>query len=126
MAFASPLIYTVFMVLKAFIRFGVTAGVLLLISHFNFVPGIVVADFGSACFAAFVWGILSLTIRPVLRVLTLPISILTLGLFSFVLNAGLFWAMSFIVPGFSVHGFIPALEGSVILSLAGLVLHSVL
>ena len=112
------------MLFKALIRFGVTAGVLLALPYF--ISGIVVANFVSACIAALVWGIISLTIRPILKILTLPLTILTLGLFSFVLNALLFWLMSVLVPGFSVHGFIPALEGSFVLSLATLVLHAAL
>ena len=103
-----------------------TAGVLLLVAHFHLIDGIVVSSFWTACLAALVWGIISLTIRPVLALLTLPFNILTLGLFSFVLNALLFWLMSLFVPGFFVAGFVPALEGSLVLSLAGMVLHGVL
>ena len=83
-------------------------------------------SFTNACIAALVWGVLSLTLRPVLRILTLPLTLLSLGLFSFVLNAGLFWLMSLFVPGFAVAGFVPALEGSFVLSLVTLVLHAVL
>ena len=112
------------MLFKLFIRFLVTAGVFLALPHF--ISGIVVPNFLTACIAALVWGIISLTIRPILRIVTLPLTLLTLGLFSFVLNALLFWCASFLVPGFAVQGFIPALEGSFILSIATLVLHSVL
>ena len=112
------------MLLKVLIRFLVTAGILLALPHF--IPGIVVSSFLIACLAALVWGIISLTVRPILKILTLPLNILTLGLFSFILNALLFWVMSLLVPGFTVAGFIPALEGSFVLSLATMILHAVL
>jgi len=70
-----------------------------------------------------VWSVIITVIKPILHVLALPITIITLGLFTFVINALLFWAMEFIVPGFSVEGFIPALLGSVVLSvISGLIL----
>jgi len=61
---------------------------------------------------AVVWGLIALTLRPILFILTLPINFMTLGLFTFVLNALLFWFVAGLIPGFSVAGFIPALEGS--------------
>ncbi len=97
------------------------AGTLLLITHF--VPGIVIASFGTALLVALLWGIIGVTVRPILGLLTLPITILTLGLFSFILNALLFWLLSIFVPGFVVSGFIPALEATLILSVVSLVLH---
>lgn len=63
------------------------------------------------------WSVIVLVIRPILQLLTLPITIITLGLFSFILNAILFYAMTWIVPGFLVAGFWSALLGSIILSL---------
>ena len=65
-----------------------------------------------------VWSVINTVIKPVLSILTLPINILTLGFFTFIVNALLFWGMAFIVPGFSVAGFFPALFGSIILSLS--------
>lgn len=110
--------------LKMILHVVATAGALLLIAHY--VPGISVADFTTALLVALVWGLLGLTVRPVLGLLTLPITILTLGLFSFVLNAFLFWLVAALVPGFTVSGFIPALEGSVILSLVSGIIHAAL
>ena len=107
--------------LRILITILVTAGALLLIAHF--VPGIVVAGFGTALVVALLWGLIGVTIKPVLFLLTLPVNILTLGLFSFVVNALLFWLLSVFVPGFVVGGFIPALEASVLLSLVSMVLH---
>lgn len=94
---------------------GTVAAVALTI---NLVPGISVAGGWPTIFlVALVWSVVALVIRPVLSVLTLPITIITLGLFSFVLNAFLFWAMTLVVPGFTVTGFIPALLGALVLSI---------
>src|SRR3989344_912392 len=90
------------------------AGTLLLIA--NFVPGIAVANWTVAIIVALIWGVLGFTIRPILNLLALPINLLTFGLFSFIINALLFWLMALFVPGFTVSGFIPALEGSLILA----------
>lgn len=85
--------------------------------------GIAVASLYTAVVVAVIWGLVSLTIKPILGLLTLPINLLTFGLFSFVLNALLFWFVSSFVEGFEVAGFIPALIGSAILSLVSSVVH---
>lgn len=100
-----------------------TAVTLLLISEY--VPGIFVESFYTAVVVAVIWGILGLTVRPVLKLLTLPINILTLGLFSFVLNALLFWFLATFIKGFHVYGFIPALEGSIILAVVAWAVRAV-
>lgn len=91
------------------------------------IPGIAIADFYTALSAVFVFGVLSVTLRPALGLLTLPINLLTFGLFSFVLNAFIFWLLSTIVKGFEVNGFISALLGSLfvsaVLAVADFVLH---
>ena len=78
------------------------------------VPGIVVESIYIAIVAAVVLGLVNLTIKPILFILTLPITILTLGLFAFVLNALMFWFVASFLDGFSVDGFIPALLGSLV------------
>lgn len=110
--------------IKILIHIFATAGALLLIA--KFVPGIEVSSFYIALLVALCWGLMSVTVRPVLGLLTLPINMLTLGLFSFVLNALLFWLLATVVPGFGVAGFIPALEGSVILLIVSWGLHAAL
>lgn len=85
--------------------------------------GIAVSGLYTAVVVAAIWGLLGLTIRPLLSLLTLPINIITFGLFSFVLNALLFWFVASFVEGFTVAGFIPALLGSVVLSLVSSVIH---
>lgn len=85
------------------------------------VPGVVVGSFVVALVAAIVLGIVNLLVRPVLFILTLPVTILTLGLFSFVLNALMLMLAAYFVDGFSVEGFVPALLTSLIVSVAGAV-----
>ncbi len=79
--------------------------------------GIEVKGFFAALFAAALLGILNAFFRPVLLLLTLPINILTLGLFTFIINALLLMMVSGVIGGFVVHGFWPAVFGSLIISL---------
>lgn len=109
---------------KAVLRLVITAGAFLIIAQV--VPGVHITSFTTAVVVAVLWGLVTLIIRPVLLLLTLPINFLSLGLFTFVLNALLFWVVAALVPGFTVSGFIPALEGSVLLSVVGWALHAVL
>ena len=88
--------------------------------------GVQVNSFGSALIAAAVIGLLNMVVRPVLVVLTLPVTIVTLGLFLFVINALLFWAASGLLAGFQVSGFVAALIGSLIYSVLGLVIEAAL
>jgi putative membrane protein len=93
----------------------------------NLVPGISVAGgWTTVLLVALVWSVITLIIRPVLTLLTLPITIITLGLFSFILNALLFWAMTLIVPGFVVDGFLPALLGALVLSIISWLINKML
>jgi putative membrane protein len=80
-------------------------------------PGITVAGFGSALIAAVVLGLVNMLVKPVLIFLTLPITIVTLGLFLIVLNALLFWFVGSIIKGFQVNGFWWALIGAVLYSI---------
>lgn len=80
-------------------------------------PGITVASFGSAMMAALVLGLLNMLVKPILVFLTLPITIITLGLFLIVLNALLFWFAGSVLRGFNVAGFWWALAGAVLYSL---------
>lgn len=80
------------------------------------VPGIAVASFYVALILAFLWGVIGLTIRSLLFLLTLPINFLTFGLFTLVINGFLFWFLSTFVEGFIVDGFLSALIGVSIIS----------
>ena len=79
-------------------------------------PGISVASFGSALIAALVLGLVNMLVKPVLVLLTLPITIVTLGLFLIVLNALLFWFVGTILRGFQVNGFWWAVGGAILYS----------
>ena len=80
-------------------------------------PGIVVASFGSAMLAALVLGLINSLAKPVLILLTLPITIVTLGLFLLVLNALMFWFAGSVLKGFQVNGFWWAVGGAILYSL---------
>lgn len=86
--------------------------------------GIHVSGFGSALFAALILGILNAFFRPILFILTLPINVLTLGLFTFVINALLLMMTSGVIGGLVVEGFGSALFGSLIISLVSWLLSS--
>jgi len=102
----------------------VVATIVILISAY-LLPGVVVEGLISALVLAVVLGAINMFIKPILIVLTLPISILTLGLFSLVINALLIMLASAIVPGFSVAGFWWALAFSLVLSVVSAVLNKI-
>ena len=88
------------------------------------IPGVVVTDFWSAMVAVIVISLINALIRPILLLLTLPLNIVTLGLFTFVINAILFSVAGYFTPGFRVEGFGSALLGSLLLSIVSTILHS--
>ncbi len=88
--------------------------------------GVVITSFGAAMLAALVIGLLNTFVRPILVLLTLPVTVVTLGLFLFVINALMFWAASGLLDGFQVRGFVAALIGSLIYTLIGVVVESAL
>lgn len=77
-------------------------------------PSITLSGFGSALIAALGLGLINTLVRPVLAILTLPITVLTLGIFYLVLNGLLFWLASALLPGFHVAGFLAALVGALL------------
>ena len=86
--------------------------------------GIHISSFFSAFLAAAILGILNALFRPVLLILTLPINILTLGLFTFIINALMLKMVSGVIPGFEVYGFWTAVFGSLIISIVSWLLNS--
>jgi putative membrane protein len=86
------------------------------------VPGIKIEDWSTLGVIAVVWGVLSVILKPILILLTLPVNFLTLGLFTFVINAGLIMLMARLVPGFSVKDFSTALLSAIVLALLNVVL----
>jgi putative membrane protein len=105
-------------------RWIVNAAALLLVAYLY--PGVQVESFWAALAAALVLGLVNAVIRPILVILTLPVTLLTLGLFIFVINAGLFWLVAEIVHGFRVTGFGAAFIGSILYSLITLITSWVL
>lgn len=87
-------------------------------------PGVVLASFPAAMVAAFVIGIVNGIIKPVLFILSLPITILTLGLFALVVNGICFWLASLVTPGFSVQGFWAFIVGPIVLSVVSTALNN--
>ncbi|KKS54142.1 MAG: hypothetical protein UV20_C0040G0013 [Candidatus Magasanikbacteria bacterium GW2011_GWA2_42_32] len=81
------------------------------------IPGVGIASWWTALWLVVLLGLINITLKPLLIVLTLPINLLTLGLFTFVINAVLIMFASSIVKGFSISGFLTALVFSLILSL---------
>lgn len=106
------------------IRILVTSALVLLIAHF--MPGVHVASFATALIVAIVLGLLNIFIKPILVILTLPVTILTLGLFLLVINALMILLCTKIVGGFSVDTFWTALFFSIILSLLQSIMNGIL
>ena len=88
-------------------------------------PGVKIEGFFVALVTALVLGLLNAVVKPILFILTLPINILTLGLFTFVLNALIIMLVSAIVPGFKVNGFLSALLFSLVLTIINFVLNPI-
>ncbi|MDP2671504.1 MAG: phage holin family protein [bacterium] len=88
------------------------------------VPGIEVEDTATLFLAALVIGVVNALIKPVLQIVSLPITLLTLGIFALIVNAALFGLAAWLVSGFSVSGFWSALFGALVMSVVGGILHS--
>ena len=110
--------------MKWLIRWLLLAAALLLVAHWF--PGVNVTSFGSALIAALVLGLLNTFVRPILILLTLPVTLLTLGLFLFVINALMFLFAGALLEGFQVDGFGWALAGSLVYSLWAVVIDAAL
>ncbi|MDE2401114.1 MAG: phage holin family protein [Burkholderiales bacterium] len=109
---------------KLIIRWLLLSAALMLLAQWD--AGVEVKSFGAAMIAALVLGLLNAFVRPLLILLTLPVTLLTLGLFLFVINAFTFQIASTLLEGFKVHSFWDALLGSVLYSLWGLVIDAAL
>ena len=110
--------------MKLFAKWLLSAAALLFVAYVY--SGVQVESFPSALVAALVIGLFNAVLRPILVVLTLPVTIVTIGLFLFVINALMFWAAAGVLDGFHVAGFGAALLGSLIYSVLGLVIESAL
>ena len=108
--------------MKIIIRWALLAAALLLVAYLY--PGVQVAGFEAALIAALVLGLFNTLVRPLLVLLTLPVTLLTLGLFLFVINALMFWAAASVLDDFNVAGFGAALIGSLLYSLCSIVIDA--
>lgn len=104
------------------LRWVINALALLALAYI--LPGITVSGFYAALIAALILGIINAVLRPILIILTLPITIITLGLFTFIINGFLFWFVGTIVKGFEVQGFFTALLGALIMALVNALIPS--
>jgi putative membrane protein len=103
------------------VRMGINAVAILLVAYLA--PGVLSADsVMAAVAAAFVLGLVNAVVRPLVILLTLPVTMITLGLFLLVVNGLMLWIVSSVVAGFHVHGVFGAIAGAVLLSLVGWVL----
>lgn len=110
--------------MKLLFRILITAGLVLLIS--NFMTSVSVADFTTAIIVAAVLGLLNIFIKPILVLLTLPVTIVTLGLFLFVINAFIILLCSRLVDGFRINSFWTALFFSIILSVSQSIVYKII
>ena len=110
--------------MKLIVHWLLSAAALLTVAHLY--SGVVVTIFGAALLASAVLGALNLVLRPLMILLTLPVTVLTLGLFLFVVNALMFWAAAGLLSGMDVSGFGDALLGSLIYSALQLAIEFVL
>lgn len=108
--------------MKLITRWLLSAVALLTVAYLY--SGVEVRSISGALLAALVIGLFNMVLRPILVVLTLPVTVITLGLFLFVINALMFWAAAAVLEGFHVHGFGAALLGSLIYSALGIVIDS--
>jgi putative membrane protein len=110
--------------MKLLLHWLLSAIALLIVSRL--IPGFVVTGVGPALIAALVIGLLNATVGLVLKIITFPISILTLGLFLLVINGMMILVASAVVPGFRVYGIIPAFWGAVVLAILGIIFRAIL
>jgi putative membrane protein len=110
--------------MKLIIKWLLSASALLAVAYLY--SGVEVKSFSAALIAALVIGLFNMILRPLLVLLTLPVTVLTLGLFLFVINALMFWSASGVLDGFHVRGFGAALLGSLIYSGFGVIIDSAL
>lgn len=89
----------------------------------RFIPAISVTGFQTALVASLVFGVLNLLIKPIIKIVTLPINMVTLGLFGVVVNGALLWCVGYFVPGFSVATFTAAILGALVLSIVNWIAH---
>jgi putative membrane protein len=110
--------------MKTIFKWLLSAAALLFVAYIY--DGVELQGYQAALIAAFVIGLLNTLVRPILVILTLPVTVVTVGLFLFVINALMFWAAAELLDGFNVTGFGAALIGSIIYSVLSMIINSAL
>lgn len=108
--------------IRSIIKWLLFAMALILIA--KIVPGIRVESYTTALIAVIIIGIINIFIKPIISFFAFPLNLLTLGLFTFVINAGLFALSAYFVPGFHVGGFFAALFGSILFSIFSMIINA--
>jgi len=103
------------------VRLAVNTFALLVVEYI--VPGFELDGIWAAIVAAVVLGLVNTFIRPILQIIALPITLVTLGVFAFLINVVLLWAVAYVVPGFEIDGFLTAAIASIVLTLVTMFLH---
>lgn len=98
--------------MKFVIRLLISAIALILVAYF--IPGVSIDSFATVLLAALILGLINAFVRPIILILTLPINVLTLGLFTLIVNALMLWIVSVLLPGFSIVNFYQAILGALI------------
>lgn len=107
--------------MNLFIKLGINIFVLLIVEYL--VPGFKFESIWAAVVSAVVLGIVNMLIKPVIQIVALPITILTLGIFAFLINVALLWAVAYFVPGFEISSFSTAIIASLVMTLVTWFLH---
>ena len=107
--------------MKLIIRLAINTFALLVVEYL--VPGFILADIQTAVVTAVAIGVVNTFIRPILQIVALPLTILTFGIFAFLINVALLWLTSQYVPGFEITSFNTAIIASIVLSLVSWFLH---
>lgn len=107
--------------MKLLLKWLLSAAALLFVAYVY--DGVELKSYQAALIAAFVIGLLNTLVRPILIILTLPVTVITVGLFLFVINALMFWSAASILDGFNVTGFGAALIGSLMYSVLSIIIN---
>jgi putative membrane protein len=110
--------------MKLITRWLLLAAALIFVTYLY--DGVTLNGYQAALIAAFVIGLLNIFVKPLLVILTLPVTVITVGLFLFVINALMFWAAASVLDGFSVTGFKAALIGSLMYSVLSYLINTAL
>ncbi len=108
--------------MRLIVKIAINVFALLVVAYV--VPGFALESLSAAIVAAVVIGVVNTFIRPIIQIIALPISLLTFGIAAFLINVGLLWLVSLIVPGFTITSFTTAIIASIVLSLVSWFLHT--